>query len=81
MSKRRKIGDRVWIVPGAGFGASRGEWGTIIDCESNREEDHFHCSFCADKDCREWSDVRLDSGRMAYHVSECQMLDEPPLHS
>ena len=77
MSKRRKIGDRVWLRIGAGFGASRGEWGTIIDWESNYDDGWWPCCLgCDDDDCREWADVELESGRMAYHVSECEMFDD-----
>ena len=78
MSKRRKIGDRVWVVDGAAFGASRGQWATIIDWESNRDEDRFPCVFdCGDDDCMEWDDLVTDDGRSLYHVSECEMLDAP----
>ena len=77
MSKRRKIGDRVWIVPGGGIGASKGEWGKIIDWPANRDEDCCLCMLdCGDDKCREWDDIRLERGCMAYHVSECEMFDE-----
>lgn len=76
MSKRRKIGDWVWVRPGAGFGASRGEWATIIDWESNREEELAPCVICFDDDCREFGDLETDDGHMLYHVSECEMFDE-----
>lgn len=78
MSKRRKINDRVWVRPGAGFGASRGEWATIIDWMSNYNNDMPCCLGCGDDDCLEWADLEADDGeRMFYHVSECEMFDEP----
>lgn len=78
MSERRVIGARVWLVPGAGFGAARGEWATIPDTLVNREVDPSPCSLdCGDDACAEWADVWTDDGRPAYHVSECQMLDAP----
>jgi hypothetical protein len=78
MSKRRKIGDSVWVPPGEGFGASRGEWATIPDTSANQEEDI--CFLCGDDDCREWADVWPlgdDNKRTFYHISECRMFDEP----
>jgi len=77
VSKRRQIGDRVWVVPGASFGVSKGVWATIIDWVSNREPDPFGCCLCDDPNCREWDDLVTDDGVPLYHVSECQMLDEP----
>lgn len=79
MSKRRKIGDRVWIVKYAGFGASQGEWATIIDWKSNHDYDICLLD-CDDEECREWADVMPEAGndkRMFYHVSECEMFDAP----
>ena len=78
MSKRRKIGDRVWVVEGAAFNASRGQWAIIIDWESNKDEQRFPCVLnCGDDDCMEWNDLITDDNRSLYHVSECEMLDEP----
>lgn len=74
MSKRIKIGDEVWVRLGAGFGVSRGEWGTISDSQGNRETP-WPCPLC-ENDCIEWSDICLDSGRMVYHVSECEIADK-----
>ena len=80
MSKRRTIKDRIWVSRGAGFGASKGIWGVIIDWPSNSQASQHDdpCLLqCGDSDCREWADVELESGNMAYHVSECQMFDVP----
>jgi len=78
MSERRKIGDKVWIKNGAGFGVSQGEWGIIPDTEANRDDDRFPCMLnCDDDMCMEWMDVWLESGKPAYHVSECEMFSNP----
>ena len=81
MSERRKIGDRVWLKPGAGFGFSKGEWATIIDWPSNHPDQLWSCCFypdyCDDPNCQEWNDLKADrDGISVHHVSECQMLDE-----
>ncbi len=78
MSKRRQIGDRVWVREAASFGASRGEWATIIGRPSNHAEQLSPCCFnCGDDDCWEWNDLKSDDGRPFYHVSECEMFDGP----
>lgn len=74
MSKRRKIGDRVWLKPMTGFGASHGEWATIPDTEGNRQEP-APCIWCNDPECREWVDCWTEAGANACHVSECEMFD------
>lgn len=77
MSKRRKIGDRVWVKPLASFGASRGEWATILDCLSNQPDELMPCIYdCGDDECWEFNDLQADGGRIFYHVAECQMFDE-----
>ena len=80
MSKRRNIGDRVWVIPGAGFGRSKGEWATIPDVPGNQMDELNPCFlFCGDDDCVEWTDVcSEDRPDVAfYHVSECEMFDGP----
>lgn len=82
MSTRRAVGDRVWLRPGAGFYASRGEWGTIVGWTFgvHGDDEALPCELdCGDPHCREWNDVELDSGRFAYHVAECEMFNEPQL--
>lgn len=77
MSKRRKIGDRVWVIKGASFNDSCGQWATIIDWISNKEEELFPCCLnCGDDVCMEWNDLITDDGRSLYHVGECEMLDQ-----
>ena len=78
---KRKIGDRVWVQKYAGFQIS-GKWGVIPDTEGNREsmDDPVFCRCmldCGDDSCHEWCDVLFDDGSYAYHVSECQMFNEP----
>jgi len=79
-SQRRKIGDRVWVEAGAGFGASAGTWATIPNTPANRDPDLFPCMVCANPDCREWDDVWTDEDepKPLYHVPECRMHDAPP---
>lgn len=74
MSKRRKSGERVWVRPGAAFNASRGEWATIIGGDDHK----MPCMLdCGDEMCDEWIDLESDDGHPFYHVSECEMYDEP----
>jgi len=78
MSKRRQIGDRVWVREGASFGASRGQWATIIEWPSNHTDQLVPCFLdCGDDDCWEWNDLKTDTGHLFYHVSECEMFDSP----
>lgn len=73
MSKRRQAGDRVFVKAGAGFGASRGEWGKILPEPPGREND-FCMLDCGDDDCCEWCNVRTEKVNFC-HVSECEMFD------
>jgi hypothetical protein len=76
MSKRRKIGDTVFVSSGAGFGSSSGEFAVIPDTPGNRDEDVLPCFFCDDPLCHEWSDVwTLEGNQLLCHVYECQMFD------
>lgn len=78
MSKRRQIGDRVWVTKYAAFGASKGQWATIIDWKSNQKDELEPCSLsCGDDECIEWNDLVAENGTPFYHVSECEMLDIP----
>jgi hypothetical protein len=77
MSKRRSRGDWVWLKPNSGFYSNS-------DLEKMQlfTMDPDPCCLCDDKDCREWDVVSgpPEPGSCAlilYHVSECQMLDEP----
>ena len=79
MSKRRKVGDIVWLAPNAGFvGESNRLQAEIMD--DGYEE---WCLFCNDPECREWvtlwtlPDPEHDGQRHTLcHVNECQMFDE-----
>lgn len=74
MSKRRKAGDRVFVLAGAGFGASGGEYGTIQPESPGRENDGCILG-CGDNDCQEWCNVWSDGVRNFCHISECEMFD------
>lgn len=82
MSKRRKPGDVVWKLAGAGFGAPAGLG--LIPQNSVEPEP---CFLCDDPECNEWPDVwPLDekgepTGGNWCHVSECQMGDAPNTNS
>ena len=86
MSKRRAVGDWVWLRPGAGFvGESWRLKAEIIDAPENFDDDLLSCFLCDDPDCREWETLWTEPdgepgtfGRryMLPHVSECQMFDE-----
>lgn len=82
MNKRRKRGDRVWVGVGAGFGASSGEWATIIDDPeynpTDKEGRSEESCWCGDPTCQEWPNLSRENGKSdIYHVGECKMLDEP----
>lgn len=77
MSQRRKVGDIVRKKPNAGFlGEPGGLWRIADDgCEP------WCVLECGDDECVEWftlHEVDADgrpTGRVACHVSECEMLD------
>ncbi len=78
MSKRRKTGDWVWLMPNSGFVGESNR----LKAEIQPEEDPPPCFECDDDECAEWSTLWTaedgDKGRhMLCHVSECRMLDEP----
>lgn len=91
MSTRRKVGDWVWLVPGAGFvGEARSHLVSsphappLLKVEIRGDNGPWPCTLnCGDSRCREWATLWTeanDSGRRRalYHVSECEILDEPP---
>lgn len=69
---KRQVGGRVWIEKRK-FGPRRAQWGTIL----NDAQSDLPCWFCDDDECRDWPDVKLDDGGMAFHVCECEMHDGP----
>lgn len=81
MSIRRKAGDRVWLMPGAGF-CGKSDC-LIVTIQPQDAKYEMPCMLsCGDDECREWVDVWTDPDPEAngqrhslYHVSECQMLD------
>ena len=70
---RRQVGDRVWIEGGHFFGSRIPQWGTILD----NDDSCMSCWLCDDPECRDWPDVLLEKGGIAYHVYECEMHDGP----
>ena len=80
MSTRRKVGDWVWLAPNSGFCGESNRLRVQI-CDDPPDE----CILgCGDRDCREWPTVVTEpdpeaAGRRhyLYHVSECEMFDEP----
>lgn len=80
MSRRRKSGDWVWLMPNSGFVGESHRLRAEIQPED--DDDPYPCVFeCGDDGCREWSTLLTedDGGtrHMLCHVSECRMLDEP----
>ena len=78
MSKPRNIGDKVWLKPCSGF---VGESDKYL-CEIQPQDMPLdHCMICNDPTCSEWDTLWTVNAPQAqfalYHVSECQMLDEP----
>lgn len=82
MSKRRKIGEVVWLAPNSGFVGESNRLKVTIQPE---EGGGYPClRDCGDDDCREWltvwtePDPKSDGKQhMLCHVSECEMFDEP----
>ena len=72
MSTRRKAGDHVYKVPGAGF------TGEAFEIVVGGEAEDWCFYDCGDPNCKEWSDCFVPKyGDYVYHVSECQMQDLP----
>ena len=80
MSKRRKIGDVVYVRAGAGFGAHDAsiQW-AVADTPENTDDDLFPCVLdCGDDVCVEWPTLwqaRPIGRAVKFHVSECEMFD------
>ena len=81
MSKRRKVGDWVWLKGNCGFVGDSDKLKAEI-----RDDGCMGCfSKCGDEDCVEWSTLwtepdNNDDGKrhMLCHVSECEMFDDKP---
>jgi len=78
MSKRRKIGDWVWLSKNAGFVGESNR----LKAEIKPEGDFSPCFLCDDEDCREWVTLWTEPDEdgkihMLCHVSECHMFDNP----
>lgn len=78
MSKRRKSGDWVWLMPNSGFVGESHRLKTEIQPEDAPPPCMWDCD---DPGCIEWSTLWTEDGgdgrHMLCHVSECQMFDEP----
>ena len=81
MSKRREAGDWVWLKPNSGFVGESNRLKAQIAVDDEPEACLLNCD---DPNCREWPnlatgpDYESEEKRWPlYHVSECQMLDEP----
>jgi hypothetical protein len=81
MSKRRKPGDWVRLIPGVGFVGESNRLPAQIqeECSGYRG---WCFNDCGDPDCREWATLWTapdpehgGKRHMLCHVSECQMLD------
>jgi hypothetical protein len=76
MTKQRKAGDWVWLLPNSGFTGNSNEF----KVEIQPQEYEISC-FCDDRQCREWLNVCTEPDENGerinfYHVSEHEMLDE-----
>lgn len=77
MSRRRNVGEWVWLKPNSGFVGNSHILRAII---FNGEPEP--CMICNDPECQEWPTLLTErdergAKHMLCHVSECQMLDEP----
>jgi hypothetical protein len=84
MSKRRKAGEWVWLEPNSGFVGESDRYKAEIQPEEEPYSDYPCMLDCGDRECREWATLLtapVDGKRFElYHVSECQMRDEPVKH-
>lgn len=85
MSKRRKVGDRVWVRRGASFTKSKGEWAVIEDETTTLVPNSFTtpCPYnCNDSGCRQWGNMKTEREDEVYfqYVTECEMYDVIPYH-
>jgi len=78
MSKRRKPGEWVRLLPNSGF---VGESNRLL-AQIQPEDDPIPCFLCEDKECTEWATLRTEPDpqdnnkrHVLCHISECQMLD------
>ena len=79
MSKRRKVGDWVQLLPNVGFVGESNRLLAQIQPEDNPPPCFLECG---DPDCREWTNLRTEpdpqnDGKQwpLCHISECEMLD------
>lgn len=79
---RRKVGDWVWLAPNSGFVGESNRLKAEIQPEE--AEDGEPCMLCEDPDCHAWATLWTepdpqdgDKRHALYHVSECEMFDEP----
>lgn len=79
MSKRRKIGDWVYLTPGAGMRVESGRLKAEI-----KQGGSTPCFLCDDPDCIEWVELSTEPDwendgmrHTLCHVGECEMFDEP----
>ncbi len=84
MSKRRHVGDWVWLAANSGFVGESDRLKAQIQPESPESpDDPPPCFECEDSECREWTTLWTEpdpkhDGRqhMLCHVSECRMFDD-----
>ena len=71
MSARRRSGDVVFKIEGAGFGGPGG----LVELVGEPDG----CPLgCGDPECQEWPDARfVDGSGWARHVSECELGERP----
>lgn len=78
MSTRRKPGDIVRKTADSGF---VGDAGGLWRIEAQGAEPCLGFNGCEDVECQEWATLweigpdGLPTGRAAFHVSECEMVD------
>lgn len=79
MSKRRHVGEWVWLEPNSGFVGESNR----LKAQIRPEEDPPPCFMCDDPACQEWTTLWTEpdpkhGGRQhtLCHVGECQMLDK-----
>ena len=80
MSTRRKLGDWVWLRPGAGFVGE--SWRLKAEIVQGGDGDELPpCFVCDAPDCREWYTLWIEPDPQTGkryplpHVSECEMFD------
>ena len=75
-----QLGSTVWLAPRVGYRTDSHKYQAVIIAPPKEYSapNPFPCrQGCGNLNCREWGILQFIDGTHCYHVSECQMFDEP----